>query len=298
MPIRSTVAALLVLAAAPGRAEVDPDVAAEAAFKAAGSRASAPSATIAYGVDPLQVADLRVPRGKGPFPVAVLIHGGCWRADVDDRTSIAAVADALGKQGIATWNVGYRRTGNPGGGWPGSFQDIAAAIDKLPSAAGRYHLDMARVSFVGHSAGAHLALWAASRPKLGAPWSGSPVHPVSVVAIDGPATLARFIGIDTAACGRPVIVPFMGGTPKEKPAEYLIASPADHLPLGVKQLSVGADFAPLMKPYVAAARASGDTVEVLDPKNANHFDVVTPGTPNGDAVVDFIAKNAFPQSKR
>lgn len=289
MRFRWIMVAALAAASAPLAAQTP-----EQAYKAIGHRASKPVATIAYGPDPQQVADLRLPKGKGPFPVAIIVHGGCWRASVDDRSGIAGVADALGKRGFATWNVEYRRLGNAGGGWPGTFQDVAAGVDKLAEVAPKYRLDMTRVTIVGHSAGAHLALWAASRPKLPAPWSAARVRPVSVVAIDGPAALAPFVGIDAQACGgEPVIVPLMGGTPAERPGDYGVASPADHLPLGLHQLLVGADFAPLMQPYVKAAQASGDRVDLLEPKGANHFDIVTPGTPNGEAVLDFIAAKAL-----
>ncbi len=266
----------------------------EQVYKAAGAKASPPVATVAYGPDPLQVADLRLPAGPGPFPVAIVVHGGCWRASVDNRAGIAAFADALGKRGFATWNIEYRRVGDQGGGWPGTFQDVAAAVDKLAEVAAKHRLDMSRVVIVGHSAGAHLALWAASRPRLPAPWSNVAVRPVTVVAIDGPGALAPFVGVDAEVCGAPVIVPLMGGTPRERPEAYKIASPADHLPLGLRQLSVEAELGDLMQPYNAAARASGDPIEVLRPPGANHFDVVTPGSPNGEAVADFIAAKALP----
>lgn len=269
----------------------------ERTYKAAGALASKPIATIAYGGSDLQVADLRLPKGKGPFPVAVVIHGGCFMSSVDKRAGIAAFADALTARGFATWNVEYRRVGDPGGGWPGTFEDVGAAIDKLAEVASRYKLDLQRVTIVGHSAGAFFALWAASRPKLSPPWQGTKVHPISVVAIDGPGTLGWFVGIDRQVCGRPVIVPLMGGTPEQKPAEYRIASPQDHLPIGISQLLVEGDLGDLMKPYVAAAKLSGDKVLVLAPAGANHFDIVTPATPNGQAVIAFIANNA-PSSHR
>ena len=283
--------AALVASAAPALAQDD---SAERTYKAAGALASRPNATISYGPSDLQVADLRLPTGKGPFPVAVILHGGCFMASVDKRAGIAALADALTAKGFATWNVEYRRVGDAGGGWPGTFQDVAAAVDKLAEIAPRYKLDLARVTFVGHSAGAFFALWAASRSRLDPPWRGTRVRPVSVVAIDGPGALAPFVGVDAQVCGRPVIIPLMGGTPAAKPAEYRIASPADHLPLGIPQLLVAADLGDLMKPYIAAARASGDPVQVLQPAGANHFDIVTPATPNGQAVITFIATQALP----
>lgn len=285
LPVGIVCAGLLTAAAGPNP---------EAVYKAFGAAASAPVATVPYGPDPVQVADLRVPAGKGPFPVAMIIHGGCWQASVDNRSGIAGVAEALTRRGFATWNVDYRRVGDPGGGWPGTFEDIAAAEDKLADIAAKYHLDLARVVVVGHSSGAHLALWAASRAKLPAPWNAMRVRPVTVAAIDGPGALAPFVGIDVQVCGGPAIVPLMGGTPQQRPAEYRIASPMDHLPLGPRQLLVQAELGALMQPYVAAAQASGDVVEVLTPANANHFDIVTPNTPNGMAVIDFIATKALP----
>lgn len=280
---------MAVLSLAPSARAQDP----EAVYKALGAQASRPVATIAYGDDPLQVADLRLPAGEGPYPVAIVLHGGCFRASVDNRRGIAGLADALTARGFATWNVEYRRVGDPGGGWPGTFDDVAHAVDKVAEVAPRYRLDMDRVTLVGHSAGAFFALWAASRPRLPEPWSDSRVEPVSVVAIDGPATLAPFVGIDSQVCGEPVIVPLMGGTPAERPVEYAIASPQDHLPLGMRHLIVPGDLADLMEPYIAAVHASGDPMEVLAPPGANHFDVVTPTTSNGQSVVDFIATRAL-----
>jgi len=270
----------------------------EAVYKAAGARASKPLATISYGADALQVADLRLPSGKGPFPVAVVIHGGCFMASVDKRGGIAAFADTLTKRGFATWNIEYRRVGDPGGGWPGTFTDVAMAIDKLADVAKTHNLDLSRVTFVGHSAGAYFALWAASRSRLDAPWNAPKVTPASVVAIDGPGALAPFVGVDQDICGRPVIVPLMGGTPSERPAEYRMASPQDHLPLGIPQLLVEADLADLMKPYFAAVKASGDQVHTLAPHQANHFDIVTPTSVNGRAVIDFIVSHTLAAQNR
>ena len=158
----------------------------------------------------------------------------------------------------------------------------------------RYPLDLTRLTFVGHSAGAHLALWAASRQQLGDSFGGShAIKPRSVVAIDGPGALAPFVGIDAQVCGKPVIVPLMGATPAEQPDRYKIASPADHLPLGVRQLLVEGELGPLMKPYAAAAKAWGDSTTVLEPAGADHFDIIVPSTPNGAKVVEFIVSNSL-----
>lgn len=254
--------------------------------------APAVTATVRYGADDMHSGTLRIPAGKGRFPVVMLVHGGCWTKGFDTRAGIEALGAALARRGFAVWNVEYRMLGDPGAGWPGTFQDVAAAEDYLTVLAKRYPLDLKRVSIVGHSAGAHLALWAASRAKLGGAWTPK-VQPVSVVAIDGPGALAPFVGIDQQICGGPVITRLMGGTPAARAAEFALASPADQLPLGVHTLLVEAELAMAVKLYAAAARNAGERVDELEPAGANHFDIITPSTKNGAAVVDFIATKAF-----
>ncbi len=287
---RATALAML-LVASPLAAQMPPGM---AELRAEQAKMPAPDAVVRYGGDDLRSGEIRLPKGKGRFPIAMLIHGGCWSQEYDTVKGMTPLAEALRQRGFAVWNVEYRRLGNPGGGWPGTFQDIAAAMDYLPTLAKTYPLDLKRLTIVGHSAGAHLAAWAGSRTRLPAPWTApKAVRPVSVVVIDGPTTLAPFVGADAEVCGKPVIVPLMGGTPAEKPAEYRIASPADHLPLGERQVIVLGSLTPYIKPYVAAARAAGDPVDALEPAGANHFDIITPSTPNGKAVADFVAAKAL-----
>src|SRR5215831_10892657 len=154
---------------------------------------------IAYGTHQLQFGELRVPSRKGPYPVAIVVHGGCWVAklpNMDERAvgmeNMRPVAAALTDAGIATWNIEYRRLGNDGGGWPGTFQDVARATDFVRTLARDYELDLARVIAVGHSAGGHLALWLAARGRL-APTSDlyvkDPLRLTGVLDLDGPADL-------------------------------------------------------------------------------------------------------------
>ena len=127
--------------------------------------ASPPDAVVHYGDDPAQFAELRLPAGDGPHPVVVVVHGGCWLGEYDLGTT-SGVADALRRAGCATWHVEYRRLGMAGGGWPGTFIDVGAGIDALREASGAHRLDLARVVVTGHSAGGHLATWAAARHRV------------------------------------------------------------------------------------------------------------------------------------
>src|ERR1043166_8512394 len=126
----------------------------------------APGRRMAYGTDQLQLGELRVPEGRGPHPVVVVLHGGCWVAklgNLDERAValdlVRPLAAALTEAGIATWNLEYRRLGNAGGGWPGTFQDVAHGTDYLRHIARENRLDLNRVVAIGHSAGGHPAMW-------------------------------------------------------------------------------------------------------------------------------------------
>jgi acetyl esterase/lipase len=151
---------------------------------------------VEYGPDPNQFGELRIPAGRGPHPVVVLIHGGCFKAAYASLRDLAPMGDALKAQGIATWNVEYRRLGQPGGGWPGTHQDVGRAVDQLRALAETYRLDLNRVVIVGHSAGGHLAMWAASRsriPTSSALYANDPLKVRGVVDLAGPVDLSANI---------------------------------------------------------------------------------------------------------
>ena len=149
-----------------------------------------PAPCIAYGEHPDQVANLHLPaREGGPWPCVVLLHGGFWRTGWD-RTLMTPLAFDLAARGIAAWNVEYRRVGQEGGGWPGTLEDVAAAVDRLADVD---EVDAARVVTCGHSAGGHLALWLAARPRIpgGMPGADPRVTPVAAVAQAGVCDLER-----------------------------------------------------------------------------------------------------------
>jgi len=257
---------------------------------------STPTLVSAYGSDPLQVGELRLPPGKGPFPVVIVVHGGCWTKGFATWKNTAPLASALTGMGYATWNIEYRQMGDPGAGWPGTFRDWAAATDHLRILAKTQPISLKRVAVVGHSAGAHAALWIASRPHLPARseiGSKRPL-PISVtVGIDGPGDITSFVGFDAKICGKPVIAPLMGGLPQERPDRYRLASPVDNLPTSARQYLVTST---VLTPeagerYRSLAAAKGQTVQVLDAKNGGHFDIIAPGSAAWKQQIEpFLAK--------
>jgi acetyl esterase/lipase len=244
---------------------------------------------IAYGSDPLEFGELRVPAGKGPHPVVVIVHGGCWSAklgNLDDRAVslelLHPLAAAFAEMGIATWNLEYRRLGNAGGGWPGTFDDVARGADHLRKIARENRLDLNRVVAMGHSSGGHLAMWLAARSKLPRTsplYAKDPIRLKGVVDLDGPPDLKATLPMQVPVCGAPVIVNLMGGTPEEQPQRYRDASPVEMLPLGVPQeVFAGRMFAAQMPIYLEAAKRAGDTVHAVVMAQAGHFVFLDPGS--------------------
>ncbi len=255
---------------------------------------------IVYGKDPLQFGELRLPTGAGPFPVAILVHGGCWSAklgNLPERVTsfelLRPIAAALAKAGIASWNVEYRRLGNEGGGWPGTYLDLSSATDLLREVAPRYHLDLKHAIAIGHSSGGQLALWLAARgklPKSSMLHTDSPLPLKGVVSVDGPPDLEAARAIEQSVCGGPVITEFVGGTPAEFPNRYREGSASGLLPIGIRQELLvagrhGEEWIGLLKRYVAAADKAGDLVRMPTMEGANHFDGINPQAPAWETVM-------------
>jgi acetyl esterase/lipase len=242
---------------------------------------------IPYGTLPLQFGELRVPSTKGPHPVAIVIHGGCWLARLGKfppqavaLDNMRPVAAALTAAGIATWNIEYRRLGDEGGGWPGTFRDVATAADHIRTLAPEHRLDLTRTIAIGHSAGAHFALWLAARPKLPATsdlFTRDPVRLSGVVSLDGPGDLKATIALQRPVCGSPVITDLLGGSPEERPDRYRDGSPIEQLPFGIPQVFfTGQMFDAHAAPYEAAARRAGDALETVASPTAGHFVFIDP----------------------
>ena len=243
-----------------------------------------PDRRIAYGSDSSQYGELRIPVGTGPHPLVVLIHGGCFKAAYATAHYFGAMADALKADGIATWNIEYRRLGEPGSGWPGTYLDVGAAVDHVRNIAGEHHLDLDRVVVVGHSAGGHLAMWTAARRRLTKTselYVANPLAVRGVMDLAGPVDMTANISGYEALCADPVITTLLGGTPAVVPEHYAQASAITLLPLGIPQmLVVGSheDFVPLpvVDAYVKAATEAGDPVRRILIPGAGHFEIASP----------------------
>jgi acetyl esterase/lipase len=224
-----------------------------------------------YGSDPSQLGELFLPSGAGPFAVVVVVHGGYWKAQ-HDRSLMTDLCVDLAGHGLAAWNLEYRRVGS-GGGWPATFLDVAAGVDFLADL--EAPLDLSRVVAVGHSAGGHLALWAASRPTLPAEAPG--FDPQVVIA--AAASQAGVLDLTLAAGLMPSSTPTRAllGDPAEHYERYVLASPRERLPLGVPQLLLHGDrdttvSMRIATSYAAAARNAGDPCELVVLSRTGHFE--------------------------
>ena len=245
-----------------------------------------PDATIAYGPDQMQKVDVWLPAGKGPFPVVLMVHGGCWTTSIADRSLMNWIAADLRAGGIAVWNIDYRGVDRAGGGYPGTFQDTAAAADLLATDAPRYHLDTRRIVGVGHSAGGHLALWLAGRRKLPAASVLRTAHPIRidhVISLGGLPDLEATAKSPDNGCGTDVVAQLVGKPTPTHRDVYADTSVPRLLPLHVPQdLINGRDdkIIPyrLATGYVAQATRAGDHVVLHTVPDTGHVELVTPDT--------------------
>lgn len=239
-----------------------------------------------YGAHGDQFGELYLPAGAGPHPAVVLLHGGCWRAQYG-LGPLGPLCEALRGAGYAVWSLEYRRLGG-GGGWPATLADVAAGADALRGLGAP--VDLARVVAAGHSAGGHLALWLAARPRqsrAAALWAADPLPIRGVLALAALADLAA--AARRGLCGT-APEELLGGPPEAAPARYAEASPAELLPLGVPHAHLVGERDPIVPPdylgsFVARARAAGDEASLAVLPGAGHFDVVAPAGPPWEAAL-------------
>ena len=250
--------------------------------------AKPPDFKLTYGSDSKQFVELRLPAGKGPFPVLFMIHGGCWLDRIASFRYMEPLADALRDKGYATVNIEYRCVDNKGGGWPGSFLDIADAIDSVKKLAEQFPLDKDRVMTIGHSAGGFFALWALARYKLSKNmvlFRESPQNLLGAISLGGSGDLENAYDHTGVVCGPQVVPALLGGTPTEAKENYKIGSPVNLLPLARYQIFItgeGDKAVPIRfgDEYVEKAKKVGNeqyAVHIRVP-NCGHFEYVDPNT--------------------
>ncbi len=239
-----------------------------------------PDLALSYGPLTDNIADLWLPPVNGPrrggqWPLIIFLHGGFWRAAFD-RKHVGPLAEALAADGFAVCCPEYRRVGQEGGAWPGTFDDIRSAVTALPDAAAAAtdrRVDGARVALTGHSAGGHLALWAASRlASVPRPVAGA------VVSLAGVCDLADCYRM---RLGNNAARDLMGGGPGQFPARYAAADPSLALPLGLPiRLVHGTadDRVPWeqSRDFGERARVAGDQVGCLLLPEVGHFELIDP----------------------
>ena len=257
-----------------------------------------PSEHIAYGKEPSQYVELFEPHGSGPFPVVFLVHGGCWIKEYGGIVQVRNVAGALAAEGIAVWNVEYRRVDESGGGYPGTFQDLIAAVDLLTASAAAHHLDTQRVVAMGHSAGGHLVQWLAGRARIPASsplYRPDPFTLREVIALGSIGDLRNRVDERGQVCG--IDVTQLTGKPSApRPDIYSDTSPAELMPNGSHTVLVNGALDTVSPPetafaYAARAQAAKDSIETLILPNASHYDEMSADSPAFAQILPVIRKS-------
>ena len=267
---------------------------------------------ISYGPDPLQYGELSLPAGAGPFPVVTLLHGGCWRSSNRMIENYRVMSKAMNEHGIATWNLQYRGATNPGGGWPGTWQDLGNGFDALKEIGEGYPVDLQQAVVVGHSSGGHFGAWLAMRSQLppnSEIYVESQVSPVALVITDAyinPLMIDSIGETGEIYCGEPLLEKLVGGPVEDNIDNFLQISPLEWLPRGIPQKYVVSTYRyPVSLPrvlaqgktsmrtppdYPALAVIAGDEINVRLISNESHGAFYTQGSRGYNATISAVLR--------
>lgn len=236
---------------------------------------------IRYGESRQHFAELRLPDGQGPFPLLFVIHGGFWQNKYD-LSHISHLCAALTGKGVVTCSLEYRRLGDPGGGWPGTFHDVSLGIDRImEKLVTDRTVDFSRTGVIGHSAGGHLALWLVSRHNVP---KGSPLHSKGKSALSRAVSLAGVSDLREAwseRLGNGVVARLMGGAPDQYRDRYEAGSPIELLPSGARVVLVHGSsdsIVPISQSerFFDKAVMLGDHPKLVRLKGVGHFELIDP----------------------
>jgi acetyl esterase/lipase len=225
-----------------------------------------------------------------------MLHGGCWRSDVARLTIMNYAAEDLRRRGFAVWNIEYRGADQPGGGYPGTFTDVAAGADKLSAVAGEYHLKADHVVAFGHSAGGHLALWLAARNRIEAGGPLAAEHPLPLAAVVSSGGLPDLQAVRAGGyCGEGSVERLVGSASVGRPDIFADTSPAALGAGADREVLISGDQDPISPPalakaYLAKMKARGARISAVTVSGAGHVELISPGSAAWAATVRTIER--------
>lgn len=250
---------------------------------------------IPYGDHSSQFGVLRMPTLSGLSPVVITIHGGFWQSKygLEENTPLD---EDLTRRGYATWNIEYRRMGEVGCGWTGTFDDIINAVNHLNQLKERFQIDLSRVIVLGHSAGGHLALWLASqinKDQMNGIENALLIPIRSVISLAGVTDLRQMWKIHEDKGMISPVTSFIGGSPQEVSERYSLASPIELLPLNIEQILIHGELdrhvpVDLSVEYHRRALELGDKVSLVVLPDVEHFMVIDPSSSAWQSVINSL----------
>lgn len=238
-----------------------------------------PDDTLVYGKHRLQLVDVWKPEGQEPVPAILMIHGGCWQTEIAERDIMNWIADDLRRHGVGVWNIEYRGV-DEGGGYPNTYLDVAQAADLFRDRAADYGFQTKKMIVIGHSAGGHLALWLANRPKIPASEvirGSTPIHIDVAISQGGLPDLQAASGRDGHPCGTDAPFAMMGAERRLTK----VTSPPEMLPGDARQILFHNSLDRIAPPkfaqaYIDAVRPNNVDVKLIETPAEGHVELVAP----------------------